>query len=265
VPQELRDRLEIIRDILRRRWVRALGSIWFLSGVWDLALSQWIPERYAKHLPKVYEMFAATIGLLPAEIWLLAGLIIGMSASLEYALKHKRQLATALTSPMSETARETQQSILPKPLEELFKTDFPGLGKKIRDLTLTFDGNDSIHCVMYVYQEFASGTEFIALYVPPCGLTSNVCDYFAHNYRKHYDELKRTIQMNVLGPGDFTHDRSADLAFSGRLYLYHADKLSLGELAEISNLLQSKGLNVKFRGAKYVADEWKQRLIGAHA
>jgi hypothetical protein len=48
-----------------------------------LALSQWIPEEYAKHLPKVYQVVAMTTGLVSWEIWLLVGAAIVVAGAIE--------------------------------------------------------------------------------------------------------------------------------------------------------------------------------------
>jgi hypothetical protein len=56
-------------------------------------------------------------------------------------------------------------------------------------------------------------------------------------------------------------DRSSNLILSGRVWLYYEDELSYQELAEVKEMFESKGLNVRFRGPTYVSDEWKQRLL----
>lgn len=88
-------RISFLLEILQRPWVRALGLIWAASGVWDLALSEWIPEPIAKKLPRVYQVVAMTTGLLPWEIWLLIGALIVVVAAIEYAFRHKQRSETA--------------------------------------------------------------------------------------------------------------------------------------------------------------------------
>src|ERR1700685_3315626 len=97
-------RLKILSEITERTWVRVLLAILPASGIWDLALSQWIPEQYAKKLPRVYQVIAMTTGLLPWQLWVMLGALIIAAASFEYAYRHKKQLLATLSKDFSEPA-----------------------------------------------------------------------------------------------------------------------------------------------------------------
>jgi hypothetical protein len=84
-------RFTVLREITQRRWVRILLVVWALSGIYDLALSEWIPESVSSHLPRVYQVVAMTAGLVPWMVWLLAGAVIIVAGSVEYAFRHKQQ------------------------------------------------------------------------------------------------------------------------------------------------------------------------------
>jgi hypothetical protein len=160
----------------------------------------------------------------------------------------------------------TPDPIMPKRLKDLFDADFPNLGKKMRPITLTYDGLDHpIACMMYVHQDFDSGSEFISFYIPACGKPLEVCDYFVHNYRPQYDQLKQQIHFNIRAAGEAIVDRSIDLNFSGRVYLYHEDDLTYAAFAQITEMFNQRHITVRFRGQNYVTDEWRKRLAMAQS
>jgi hypothetical protein len=191
-------RWEILRDIVRRPWVRILLAIWAASGVWDLALSQWIPEQYSRELPKVYQVVAIATGLVSWQAWLLVGAVVAIAGAIEYAAKHKSHL-TSLPSG-SPTGVSDKSLIVPKKLKDLFDSNFPAFGKKHSIMTLSYDDLPAIQCVLHVHQDFDSGSEFVSLYIPNCGKTVDVCDYFSHNFRKHLEQLNN-IHFNIRSPG----------------------------------------------------------------
>jgi hypothetical protein len=93
----IRGRLAFLRTLSDQPLVRILLAIWSLSGIWDLVLSEWIPEEYAKRLPKVYQAIAITLGIASWGIWVVFGLVIAGLASIEYAFRKTRVPATVVT------------------------------------------------------------------------------------------------------------------------------------------------------------------------
>jgi hypothetical protein len=80
-------RLQFLRELPKQPFVRLLIFIWAASGMWDLALSEWIPEKYSSRLPRVYQVVAITTGLLSWQIWIVVGAIILAIACSEYAFR----------------------------------------------------------------------------------------------------------------------------------------------------------------------------------
>jgi len=165
-------------------------------------------------------------------------------------------------NPIGETAQEAPEKppILPKPLKELFENDFPRLGKKMRPVPVTFENSPAIDCMMFIYQDFDSGVEFTSFYIPMCGRPVDVCDYFANNFRRDYDQLKAQIHFNIRAPGETVTDRSIDLPLSGRVYLYHEDEMDYQDYARLKGLFRLFGLIPRFRGPNYTMDEWKTTI-----
>jgi hypothetical protein len=82
-------RWDVIREVSHQPLVRALFWVWALSGAWDLLLSEWVPEEYAKRLPRFYQLAAMSIGLLSWQLWIVVGFAILTLASIEYAIRRK--------------------------------------------------------------------------------------------------------------------------------------------------------------------------------
>lgn len=110
-------RLRVLRDISEWWWVRVLLGVWALSGIWDLALAEWIPEDTARKLPRVYQVIAMTTGLLSWQLWLLLGALIVIVALVEHSYRLRR--ATRLVGrpepwPATEdTLKESDPALLP--------------------------------------------------------------------------------------------------------------------------------------------------------
>jgi hypothetical protein len=104
----IRQRWTTLQEISNCPWVRVLLAIWTLSGIWDLALSEWVPEQYAKQLPKIYQVIAMSAGLASWQVWLLVGAVLVVAGAIEYAFRHKRrfsQLSQQVTSSTTRTAQ----------------------------------------------------------------------------------------------------------------------------------------------------------------
>ena len=86
---QVSSRLQFLGDLSRQPFVRLLLALWAASGIWDLALSEWVPEEYSSHLPRVYQVIAMTTGFVSWQVWVVAGALILAFASLEYAVRRK--------------------------------------------------------------------------------------------------------------------------------------------------------------------------------
>jgi hypothetical protein len=99
------ERLALLREIERPLWVRVLFGIWALSGAWDIVLQQWIPDEYAKRLPKAYQVIAMTVGLASWQVWMLVGAAIAVLVSIEFSFRKVRAAAArSATQPISTTS-----------------------------------------------------------------------------------------------------------------------------------------------------------------
>ena len=93
MPILFSQRFTVLREISKEPWIRLLSVIWVISGAWDLALSESIPEEYARRLPKIYQVVAMIAGLTSWQIWVVVGAAIIVAGAIEYAFRHKRRFS----------------------------------------------------------------------------------------------------------------------------------------------------------------------------
>ena len=137
--EHFRQRLVFLQAIGKSPWVRILLVLWALSGVYDLALSQWIPEEYAKRLPKIYRVVAMTAGLASWQVWLLVGAVITVGAAIEYAFR-KTGLATVRVGEVPTLPRPEEPSRYMTAYEVIHHlSDHSEWGERIRRIRTRFD------------------------------------------------------------------------------------------------------------------------------
>ena len=104
----IQHRLEHLRKLGKHPLLRAALVLWGISGVWELALSQWIPDEYARRLPKVYQVIAMSVGFTSWQVWLLVGAAILVLGVLEFSFR--RNAATVVVSLTQQVATTHPQT-----------------------------------------------------------------------------------------------------------------------------------------------------------
>lgn len=66
---------------------------------------------------------------------------------------------------------------------------------------------------------------------------------------------KSAVAIQSKAPGDASHIDMSALTFSGRVYLYHLDWMSLTQLGSLEELYRKKNYSIVFRGPNYSADK----------
>ena len=110
---ELPSRLRFLKSLSEQPFVRMLLIFWAASGAWDLALSEWIPEEYSKHLPRIYQIIAMTLGPLSWQIWVMVGFMILALAIFEYAYRRNERepIQNNLVNPTDVNGRTEQRRL----------------------------------------------------------------------------------------------------------------------------------------------------------
>ncbi|HTA24917.1 MAG TPA: hypothetical protein VK763_15395 [Terriglobales bacterium] len=149
----------------------------------------------------------------------------------------------------------------PPTLSDLFKNDFPNVLKMSSTLMLTREKDlVQIPIQRHVYMDFDAKTDFIGFYVPS---SDQFSDETFQLCRALIDVVQPTILSVKEGKGPQAWGgykgqgtKSADLVFSGRIFIYHEGQLSITQKAALVENYRAKGYDVQFRGMlDYGADQ----------
>lgn len=104
--------------------------------------------------------------------------------------------------------------------------------------------------------DHTSNTKFLSFYVP------HGPDSFAAiaALTKDYKLLltSSTVQMLSQNPGEATFSDSKDLRFSGRVFIYHEDLLTLQQLGQLEGMFKAESVVPQFRGHQWVTGKMLQ-------
>lgn len=138
-------------------------------------------------------------------------------------------------------------------LRELFITDFPTLLKVTRDSEVHTHDGTTVKIIQQEYMDFAGKTKFLGFYIFSSSHSYGACEFLVGECEK----VMRDIESLT---GEMATDSAStslrDLTFSGRVYIYYEDDLSLQQLADLERLYKSKGLSVIFRSHEYMMRRW---------
>lgn len=93
---------------------------------------------------------------------------------------------------------------------------------------------------------FESNSDFLALYAPASPLTFALFSQVANDFGFLLNEF-RYFMVTRQDMGDVNVLGGRDLKFTGAVYLYTEDALSIEEMAELRRLFRAKGVNAHFK------------------
>jgi hypothetical protein len=186
------------------------------------------------------------------------GLIVGFAAGawLDSIFGVRRSAQTAASASASDAesalaepeAAETQ----PKSLAELFRQDFSA-GRLMGTLTLRYGTGPPIGIPVHVCTETEMRAEFYALYFPRTDHLSELIGHALKEMSKLVGDLKNNYGMTTSRPGEFEAQSTADLTFTGRVFIYHEGDLKHREVAALQLEAEKAGYFLVFRGHSYWA------------
>jgi hypothetical protein len=174
------------------------------------------------------------------------------------------QMSSAVGSPVVATPPPLKGTEIPPTLADLFKKDFSHTMKATDELQLKrhMDGV-TVHVKRQVYLDFDAKTELVGFYVPSQGQFSDetfkICTILLGTVQPAIEDLMKRIEVRSSYKDEGTTIK--DLRFSGRVFLYHEDFLSITQKAELINRYKAQNYDLQFRGLDYLADQ----VIAWHA
>ena len=138
----------------------------------------------------------------------------------------------------------------PPSLADLFAKDFTVFIKAANGITL--EGVD-VAMTKQVYLDFSNKIKFVGFYIPaydPTGdRTSKMCLMLTAAVQPALELPRGHIMTGLQGR------TIQELAFTGKVVLYHEDVLTLNQKVEIINAYKAKNWDAHFYGPDYLADQ----------
>ena len=143
----------------------------------------------------------------------------------------------------------------PKTLKSHFESDFPH-GAIMRDLTMTMSDGSSLVVLGRIWMDHTSNTKFLGFYVPHTSDPFAVTAALAQDFKLLL--TPSPAQMVTQNPGEATFNDSKNLRFSGRVFVYHEDLLTLQQLGQLEGMFNAESVIPQFRGHQWVAGRMLQ-------
>lgn len=166
------------------------------------------------------------------------------------------------------------QSSSPPTLFSLFMSDLqPSKGiiwNAFSDFDLGVgDKTEKVRIFYNIYDDFISHSKYIAFYVPaifitgttPSSQTFDIVRYIANSYSGLLRDVQENRWAEMKTLGDVSAESTRNVTFSGRIFFYCADNLSI-ELAELRGIYQEHGADAQFRGMDYALAVWDSIQLG---
>jgi len=168
-------------------------------------------------------------------------------------------VSTSSPSPIA-TATKPDQPEKPPSLVDLFKSDYPNVIKVTEErIDIHYKEGDNLHITTQVYLDFDAKTQFVGFYIPAApGRTYDASLTLVDCVQDAIDWMRKNQRMRAGYGGEETSLN--DLVFSGRVFLYQEDYLSITEKANIIKAYKQKHYEVQFRGPEYL----NSRVIDWH-
>jgi hypothetical protein len=115
-----------------------------------------------------------------------------------------------------------------------------------------------------LFMNFDDKSEFIAFFIPQqwnADAAFKLCSHLVGSYKTVIDQLEQRVKIGNLIPGETSQTWSAELTFTGRVFIYYEDLLSLTQLAALEQLYKQRGLSPQFRGHDYLTLHWNEKRV----
>ena len=177
-----------------------------------------------------------------------------------------RQAYTGNTPYMTATTSLAKPSVpkgyFPQPLSlrNLFDTDNFNSFNIAKDATITNPANGHHNVVTFkLFEDFNEKVEFLSVFIPRSLDAFDLCLAVGQKYKAVLDQFNQQIQAWTAIPGETAETGTPDLTFSGRIYVYLDDELSLQPLATLEKFYNQNGLSPEFRSDAFRTLHWHEQ------
>lgn len=134
-------------------------------------------------------------------------------------------------------------------LRDLYMVDFPmlGLGKRC---TITTNDNKLADIEGYLHMDFIARSRFMSFYVPKSDAAFETCAVIIQIHQELLTGLEKDFVFEDQPLSEMS-DRSTNLKFSGRIYIYHETDFSLQQQSALDEYASKKGLSIRLRDDAY--------------
>ena len=158
--------------------------------------------------------------------------------------------AVETTTPPSEDHPPTMLQFF-----ERNQAKFPSASKQTVDTTLTFSDGRQLTVKSDLYRDILARTMFMAFYIPRSQLTFDAIIALSDGYKDIMRDMMSGLIINGKIPGSSVVTQD-ELTFTGRIFIFHEDDISLQERAQADTVFKAKKLGVQFRGIEELMAQW---------
>lgn len=166
-----------------------------------------------------------------------------------------------IASPHSAAAQPSEQPLPPMPsILSLFMTDFQGKGSGggvslyvDAYADLTFQDHTKLRLLYKVIQDYGSRSKFAIFYVPSSPHTYDAIEFLSSGHKQYIDLPFGADTGSAHSP---SITKTSELVFTGRLFIYHEDTLTLSQLGKLAETYEKEKVNPEFRTTSYALAVW---------
>jgi hypothetical protein len=185
------------------------------------------------------------------------GFLIGLVAFLQINVN------TSTVIPTTAAKENTNKQVDQPDILDLFMTDFQLPQAMVWNASadidiITENRKSSIRLFYNIITDAESNSKFIAFYIPHVDNLLEVVMLISREYRGYIDDVEKNHWAVMKSPGMANPTNTRETLFSGRVYIYYSDILSIEQAAESIKAFRSNGApSIQFRGLDYMMVSWQ--------
>jgi hypothetical protein len=113
-----------------------------------------------------------------------------------------------------------------------------------------------------IYFDFRSNSKYLAFYVPHINNALSVIRDLASEYRSLISSVDGSVNFDTRALGNTSSVATRNYMFSGAIYVFHEDFLSLKELSDLSDVFRNANATAQFYSTEFKLIEQSQIKLG---